>query len=129
MGSRSGGGASVAAQDAIKASIDRLKDNHFKISRSGYFGVEGSGKKVRLITSTDPDATAVEFWRILTKNQSVTPLDNKKGWRVDFPDQSTAVYRPITSTSGSPAVTLTIGTNGLGVAPFQRIHFTKGATK
>lgn len=128
MGSRSGGGAPVAAHDAIKASLSRL-EKQFKISRSGYFGVEGSGKKVRLIVSADPYATATEFWRILTRNQRITPLENGRGWRVDFPDQSTAVYRRLTSTDGSPAVTLTIETNGLGVARFQRIHFTKGTTK
>lgn len=127
MGGRPRGGTSAIAHDAIKAGIDRL-EKRFPISRSGYFGTPGRGKKVRIIASADPNDTAEDFWRLLKGNHPVVPTANGKGWRVDFPDQSTAVYRRLTSTLDSPGVTLTIETQGLGVARFQRIHFTTKGT-
>ena len=127
MGGRPRGGTSAIAHDAIKASIDRL-EKRFPISRSGYFGIPGRGKKVRIIASADPEATAEDFWRLLMGKHPVVRTANRKGWQVKFPDGSTAVYRRITSTSGSPGVTLTIETQGMGVARYQRIHFTPNGT-
>lgn len=127
MGSRPGGGASASAHNAIKASINRLADI-FPISPGGYFGEPGNSSKVRTISSSDPYATAEKFWRLLKGNLEAVPTANGNGSRVDFPDQSVAVYRRITRTSGSPGVTLTIKTNGLGVTGYQRIHFIKKGT-
>lgn len=127
MGGRPRGGTSAIAHDAIKAGIDRL-EKIFPVSRSGYFGKLGRGRKVRIIDSGYPEATADEFWRLLKGNHPVVRTSNGKGWQVKFPDGSTAVYRRITSTSGSPGVTLTIETQGLGIARYQRIHFTLRGT-
>lgn len=44
MGGRPRGGTSAIAHDAVKACIDRL-EKRFPISRSGYFGIPGRGKK------------------------------------------------------------------------------------
>ena len=113
----------MRAHNAIKASIDRLAD-HFPISPGGYFGDPGKSSKVRTISSVD------KFWRLLKGNLKAVPTANGNGSRVDFPDLSIAVYRRITSTNGSPGVTLTIKTSGLGVTGYQRIHFIKkGADK
>ena len=119
----------MRAHTAINASIDRLAD-HFPISPGGYFGDPGKSSKVRTISSVDPYATAEKFWRLLKGNLKAVPTANGNGSRVDFPDLSIAVYRRITSTNGSPGVTLTIKTSGLGVTGYQRIHFIKkGADK
>lgn len=75
-------------------------------------------------TSATP-ATAEKFWRLLKGNLKDVRTANRNGSRVDFPDLSVAVYRRITSTKGSPGVTLTIKTSGLGVTGYQRIHFIK----
>ena len=129
MGPRIGGGANVRAHNAIKASIDRLADQ-FPLSPGGYCGDPGKSSKVRTISSADPYATAEKFWRLLRGNLTAVPTANGNGSRVDFPDLSVAVYRRITSTNGSPGVTLTVKTSGWGVTGYQRIHFIKkGADK
>ena len=124
MGPRIGGGANVRAHNAIKASIERLAD-HFPVSPGGYFGDPGKSSKGRTIASVDPYATAEKFWRLLKGNLRDVRTANGNGSRVDFPVLSVAVYRRITSTKGSPGVTLTIKTSGLGVTGYQRIHFIK----
>lgn len=119
----------MRAHNAIKASIDRLADQ-FPLSPGGHCGDPGKSSKVRTISSADPYATAEKFWRLLKGNLTAVPTANRNGSRVDFPDLSVAVYRRITSTNGSPGVTLTVKTSGWGVTGYQRIHFIKkGADK
>lgn len=128
MGARGGGGSSATAHAALRAGLDRLQPR-YRPSDAGYFGERGTGKKVRIIASSDPLRTAEDFWKRLKGQLTEIQTKNRKGFQIKFPDGSTAVFRRITTTFNSPAITLDIATPGLGIATFQRIHFTKKESK
>jgi len=124
VGARGGGGSSATAHAALRAGLDRL-ESKYRLSGAGYFGRKGTGKKVRIISSSDPHRAAEDFWKRLKGQLTESQTDNGKGLQIKFPDGSTAVFRPFTSTFNSPAITLDVATPGLGIATYQRIHFTK----
>lgn len=125
MGSRSGGGASGSGGahpfNALARNIDKLGEKH-SLTPGGYFG--SKGKNSRVIASADPTATADEFWKVLSKRGKTNSLPNGKGKRVRFDDDSAAVYRIVTSSTGSPAVEIWIKTaTGRKLPAYQKIHF------
>jgi hypothetical protein len=122
MGSQSGGGysSSPSSFDRLARNVDRLAKK-YRLTPGGRFGEKGDNS--RIIRSENPNETAREFWKALSKGGRVRSLPNGKGEGAFFDDGSHVVIRPITSTENSPAVSIRIMTKGRGIAPNQKIHF------
>lgn len=125
MGSRSGGGyaAPPSSLALLRGNIAKLRER-YPTTPGGYFGVRGKGKYVRLIQARDPYAAAQDFWSRITRGGIVDTTPNGHP-RIRFEDGSQITYRVATTTAGSPGITLTIESTGLGIARFQRLHFRK----
>lgn len=94
----------------------------YPITRSGYFGTKG--KNVRVIKSSTPEHSAIDFYTKITKGGRVEPLKNGHGTMTTLEDGTVIVYRPVTSTQGSPAVSIKVF--GPSEIKSQKIHFVKG---
>ena len=129
MGPHSGGGysSSPSSFEHLARNVDRLAQD-YRLTPGGRFGEKGDNSRV--ITSENPNATAREFWKALSKGGRVRSLPNGKGEGAFFDDGSHVVFRPITSTENSPAISIRIMTKGRGIAANQKIHFmAKGSHK
>lgn len=93
------------------------------MTAGGRFGRKG--KNTQVVESTDPSATARHFWAVLSKGGRAAPLPNGRGDRVRFDDGSLVVFRTRTTTTGSPAIEISITSTKLGLPPYQKIHFVK----
>ncbi|HQZ85978.1 MAG TPA: hypothetical protein PLB21_10195 [Actinomycetota bacterium] len=128
MGSSSGGGyaASPSSAKMLNGNIERLA-KQFPLTAGGRFGRKG--KNTQVVESTDPAATARRFWAALSKGGRSAPLPNGRGQRVRFDDGSLVVIRTRTTTTGSPAIELSIASPHLGMPPYQKIHFVKKGSR
>jgi len=52
--------------------------------------------------------TAKKFYRKLSTGGQQSPLTNGRGTKADFDDGSRVVFRPVSSSDGSPAVDITV---------------------
>ena len=104
MGAKLGGGPSYSGP-SLKGNIAANSSNFPFNKTSGLFGKPGKGKS-RVIESTDPDATAKDFFTKLSKGAKIT---QKGGGTLvgNFGDGSSVFYRP-NSKSGGPAVNIKI---------------------
>lgn len=66
------------------------------------------------MASSDPVTTGNEFFDKLSFGGKVKDLKNGKGKMSTFPDTSTVVFRPVSSSDGSPAMDIVVqGLSGL----------------
>ncbi|MDD3022006.1 MAG: hypothetical protein PHX61_13650 [Alphaproteobacteria bacterium] len=94
------------------------------LSPSGYFGKEGSRTSVRRIESKNPQSTAHDFFNKLSNGGKIENLPNGKEQKATMRDGSIIVYRPISSSDGSPAAEIRCLPKNAGLKE-QKIHFTK----
>lgn len=97
----------------------RETSKKYKINEQGYFG--DKGKNVRVIKTTTPIKTSLDFYQKLSQNGKTTALPNGKGTKSTLKDGTIIVHRTITSTKNSPAVEITIF--GSNLVKKQKIHF------
>ena len=116
------------AKAAKKASkITSVSDNaksvakKYNLGKNGYFGTKG--KNTQTFKSADPIKSSADFYNKISKGGQKSPLSNGKGVQAVFEDGSRVVYRVITKTPNSPAVSITV-TNPGRIKP-QKIHFIK----
>ena len=93
----------------------------YGLSKHGYFGEKG--KNCRIIKSDDPINTSADFYREISKGGIESTLPNGKGVQTYFSDSSHVEYRIVTKTPHSPAIEITISTQGN--IKTQKIHFVK----
>ncbi len=138
MGLHSGGEKISYLRNQSKESIAIATGNSFRenlldvmtvanLKKSGYFGEASKHKgkrRVRIIESSDPVKTALEFVHKATKNYvSLIPIDGK-GYRCIMRDRTEITYRWVSSSKDrSPAVELTVF--NLDRVKNQKIHFVK----
>ena len=120
--------ASDTAKAAKKASkITSVSDNaksvakKYNLGKNGYFGTKG--KNTQTFKSANPIKSSADFYNKISKGGQKSPLSNGKGVQAVFEDGSRVVYRVITKTPNSPAVSITV-TNPGRIKP-QKIHFIK----
>ena len=116
------------AKAAKKASkITSVSDNaksvakKYNLGKNGYFGTKG--KNTQVFKSVNPIKSSADFYNKISKGGQKSPLSNGKGVQAVFEDGSRVVYRVITKTPNSPAVSITV-TNPGRIKP-QKIHFIK----
>ncbi len=93
----------------------------YNLSKNGYFGIKG--KNTQIFKSADPVKSSSDFYKKISNGGYKTILSNGKGVQTIFPDGSRVVYRVITKTPDSPAVSITV-TNSKNIKS-QKIHFIK----
>ena len=120
--------ASDTAKVAKKASkITSVADNaksvakKYNLGENGYFGTKG--KNTQVFKSANPIKSSADFYNKISKGGQESALSNGKGVQAVFEDGSRVVYRVITKTPNSPAVSITV-TNPGRIKP-QKIHFIK----
>ena len=119
MGGGSGGGYSSSPSD-LASNIDKLASK-FQLNGAGKFGKPGRGN-VQIIESKDPLGTGSLFFQKLGDGGKVSDLANGKGKISTFKDKSTVVFRPVSSSDGSPAISIMLkGPSGLDY----KIHFVQ----
>lgn len=117
--------ADVAKATKKASKIMSVADNttsvakKFRLGKSGYFGTKG--KNTRVFRSADPLKASSDFYNKISKGGRKTVLSNGKGVQTVFPDGSRVVYREITKTPNSPAVSITV-INSKKIKS-QKIHF------
>lgn len=119
MGGGTGGGYSTKPSD-LSSNIKNLAEKYPQDAK-GKFGTPGSGKSQN-VKSKDPLATGQEFFNKLSVGGKIKDLANGKGKIATFPDKSTVVFRPVSTSDGSPAMSIIVkGPSGLDY----KIHFVK----
>jgi hypothetical protein len=120
MGGGTGGGYSTNPSN-LSSNIQDLAAK-YPLNSEGKFGTPGKGDDVQHVTSSDPIATGSNFFEKLSTGGKVKDLKNGKGKMATFPDTSTVVFRPVSSSDGSPAMDIVVkGPSGLDY----KIHFVK----
>ena len=119
---------SDAAKVAKKASkISSVADNaksvakKYNLNKNGFFGEQG--KNARIFKSSDPLKSSADFYNKISKGGVKSTLSNGKGVQTLFDDNSRVIYRVITKTPDSPAVSISV-TNPGKIKP-QKIHFIR----
>jgi hypothetical protein len=119
MGGGSGGGYSTAPSD-LASNIKNLSSK-FKLNGAGKFGKRRRGA-VQILESKDPLGTGKQFFEKLGYGGKVSDLANGKGKISVFKDKSTVVFRPVSSSDGSPVISILLkGPSGLDY----KIHFVQ----
>ncbi len=97
------------------------------LKRSGYFGEASSHKgksNVRIVKSSNPARTALEFANKATKNYLAFIPIKGKGYRCIMKDGTEIVYRWVSSSKDrSPVIEMTVF--NLSRVKSQKIHFVK----
>lgn len=120
MGGGTGGGYSTTPSN-LSSNIQDLAAK-YPLNSEGKFGKPGQGNNVQQVASSNPIATGNNFFDKLSTGGKVKDLKNGKGKMATFPDASTVVFRPVSSSDGSPALDIVIkGPSGLDY----KIHFVK----
>jgi hypothetical protein len=123
MGGGRGGGYSDSSSEQV-ASNFRSLETRFGPPSSGRYGTPGSSKSVRRISSTDPDATAKEFFDIASRGGKVTEI--KPGvYRAKFKNGTYITYRKSSKSDGSPAITINPGEKSQHSIRPHKIHFVE----
>lgn len=121
-----GGGSSSSGRSpkSVRENFARL-GKKYPLSSEGYIG---NGRQKDTVTqhhSKDPMASAKEVFAKLSKGGERVPLDNGKGTSSVFPDGSRVVFRPRSSSDGSPTVEVFSSSPGTSIPDRQKIHFMK----
>ena len=106
---------------SLKTRHKRYVPKWLKLGKNGYFGTKG--KNTQVFKSSDPLKSSSDFYKRISKGGQKLVLSNGKGVQTVFPDGSRVVYREITKTPNSPAVSITV-TNPKKIKS-QKIHFIK----
>lgn len=128
MGGGRGNGMFHGTKGSGKASFSNNLSSlteDYSLSDSGYFGVKGKSHNsaVRNISSSDPIATARDFYKKAAVGGTETQMSNGKGYITRFPDGSRVSIREKSSSDGTPVVEITITQSGS--TKTQKIHFVK----
>ena len=116
MGHASNGG--YASQGSLAGNIAKLAQS-LQTDKSGRLGVKGKNK-IRLIVAKDPPKAAKDVYSALKVGGIESKLDTGKGKQAVFKDDSRVVYRPVSSSDGSPVVEIFVSQpNGVSY----KIHF------
>jgi hypothetical protein len=105
-----------------KSNIDdnvELMKHKYPLTSHGYFGQKG--KNSRIIRSSEPVATSIDFYKEISRGGVEEMLSNGHGVRTTLCDGTIIVHRIVTSSKGSPAVDIKI-MNSKKVKS-QKIHF------
>jgi hypothetical protein len=124
MGQPSGGGYVSIRRNAESTSAKFGYDKS-----TGYFGDKHprSKPKTREIISNSPAKDARELFRQIAKGGVKEDIPGLKGQAVRLPEGTLVTLRPVTSSSGSPAVEINIKETIKGSkVRTQKIHFRKG---
>jgi len=105
-------------QSSIAENSNAMKQK-YPLTKSGYFGEKG--KNCRIIASSSPKETSIDFYKKLGTGGITKPLSNGKGTITTLGDGTRIVHRIITSTKDSPAVEISI--SGSPEIKNQKIHF------
>jgi hypothetical protein len=119
MGGGSGGSYSTSSSTLINNHQELAKE--FPLDHQGKFGTY-SNPTVQQVFSDNPEKTARYFFEKLGKGGNHRPLENGKGEQSTFggPRESSVVFRPTSSSDGSPTVSIVIkGPDGISY----KIHF------
>ena len=98
----------------------------FPLTKDDYFGERRNKKKShpRHIKSDDPSKTAQEFFNLAKEGaKTVEPLPNGRGWMATMKDGTEVIFRPSSSSDGSPVVE--IKNSKSPRVKDQKIHFIK----
>lgn len=104
LGHASNGG--YASQGSLAANIAKLAKS-LSTDGSGRLGSRGKNK-VRLIVAKNPSKAAKEVFSALKVGGTESKLENGKGQKAVFKDGSRVVFRPVSSSDGSPAVEIIV---------------------
>lgn len=116
MGHASGGGYS--SPSTLAQNLSKLSKT-YPSDKQGRLGAKGRNK-ARLISTHNPSKTAESIYSSLKYGGKESRLPNGKGKLAIFPDGSRVIYRPVSSSDGSPVVEISIsGPNGSSY----KIHF------
>jgi len=83
---------------------------HFEMNEQGLFGKPGEGKNVRLIESDNPMQSAMSFYSELSEGGLCSYTPNHHGVISILDDGKSVLFRPYSTTEGSPAVEIRIQT-------------------
>lgn len=130
MGGHRGGSYSVADNgpeqfnENVEKVIDRFRIEH------GRFGVMARKKKnIRRIYSDDPARDAKFFYQTLGRGGELREMENGAGVMRWFKGGTLVKYRPAKSSDGTPVIEIVVQSSGSSLAPYQKIHFVKGADR
>ena len=104
MGGGTGGSYSSPGR-GLAANIQKLA-SMYPLDSKGRFGKPGRGAQI--VASTDPLETGRLFFSVLSSGGLSLPLSNGKGMIATFADKSTVVFRPVSSSDGSPAISINL---------------------
>jgi hypothetical protein len=100
------GGSYSSPGGSLSSNIDKLSSK-FPLDSKGRFGKPGRGG-AQVVVSQDPKGTGKMFFDTLGSGGTVKDLSNGKGKISTFPDKSTVVFRPVSSSDGSPAISIVL---------------------
>lgn len=109
---------------SLNDNIDAVKSSY--PLKNGFFGIQGTSKRVREIHSANHEATAKDFFNKIAKG-GILDLQTIKGGVVSrLKDNTIISYRKFTSSPNSPAVEIRFRTIDLkcGIKD-QKIHFVQ----
>lgn len=96
---------------------------------TGYFGEKGKGGSgsIRNISSENPEKTAKEFYESIAYGGIERPLGNGEGVRTEMKDGTIIVYRKVSHSDGTSAVSINVDKSNCDTAGIktQKIHFVK----
>ena len=121
-----GAGTSRGGSRDLAGNLGRLA-TEFPATSGGYFGVPGSGgsSRVRTIESPDPATAAGRFFSLAGKGGAMTTHKNGAVTVSSFGGRLRVVFRPRSSSDGSPVAWI-YSQNLPGKHPaYQKIHFTR----
>lgn len=124
MGSGSGGGY-TASSGNLAANIKDLASK-YALSPGGRFGKPGTSGRARYLQVEQPGHVAKEFWDKLGKGGVISKIEGGKGFISVFPDGSRVVYRPKSTSDGSPTVDINHKSSG---SSHYKVHFVKDQGK
>ena len=96
----------------------------FPLTPDGLFGTPGRNNGVRHIVSTDPIATSIRFYGLLSEGGTVLRQTEKIVVR-RMGDDAFVTWRLVSSSDGSPAVDINMSRVVGGIVRTHKIHFTK----
>lgn len=125
MGGGSGGSYS-SSPSTLTSNIKDLR-GLYPVDSQGRFGTPGRGQDVQHIISKDPMATGKLFFERLSPGGRIKDLTNGKGKISTFRNGSSVVFRPKSSSDGTPA--LSIVHIGSSKSDEYKIHFIQETGK
>jgi len=124
MGGGRGGGYSADAEAQVLQNLTSL-NSQFGAPSAGKYGRPAPRGQARRITSSDPDATAKEFFRVASQGAQTRENPKPGLYKAKFADGTIVVYRTTSSSDGSPAVNFRPSKNIASRLKPHKIHFVQ----